>query len=250
MRLALSGLGKAGKSMVEAIGSSPADDLVLAVCRNESKSAGKSIGEVLGLVRMDAPIVSLEQANGLLKQEKIDVLIDFSHESFTSELLHLCQREGCNLVICTTDHDEETLAEIERVASEGNIGIVYAPTLTLGVNLLLDFASKMSRVLSDFDFAIVERHRRDKPPISATARVIASKVEKEDVPISYIRAGGYVGVHELTAASAEERLTIVHESFSRGAFAKGALLAAQFIDGRQGLYSMADVVSDLAFKEN
>lgn len=235
--------------MAEVIGSSPSDDLVLAVCRDASGSAGRRVGEVLGLAHMDAPVVPLSQAGGLLRKEKVDVLIDFSNEAFTVELLRLCQREGCGLVICTTDHDEGSLAEIERVSSGGGMGVVYAPTLTLGVNLLLDFASKMSRVLSDFDFAIVERHRKDKPPISATARAIASKVEGKSAPISCVRAGGYVGVHELTAASPEERLTIVHESFSRGAFAKGALLAARYINGRQGLCTMADVVSSLASEE-
>ena len=109
----------------------------------------------------------------------------------------------------------------------------------------MEFVEKLSKILPEFDFEIVERHRRDKPRVTTTAKLISKVIDRGETPISSIRTGGYVGIHEVTAASEEERITIEHESFSRQAFAKGALMAAQFLYGKKGFYEMKDVIKNL-----
>lgn len=249
MNIAISGLGKAGRALAEYIFEKTDDTLTCAICRDESASAGKSVAEALKYPSKkmhECPVIPLFQAATHPAMHKTEVLIDFSSSTFTERLCDLCCAVGCNLVVCTTNHEERSYHRMMQCAEEERIGIVYAPNITLGINLLIEVTRKLSRLLPDFDFAIMERHRADKAPITATAQMIANAAEDHDVSISYMRAGGYVGVHELTAASENERITIVHESFSRSAFANGAVLAAHFIAGKKGFFTMQDVIIDLS----
>lgn len=248
MNIAISGLGKAGKALVEYIAEKTDDTLVCAICRDESPSAGMSIAQAIKYPSKEMherPVIPLSEAAQHPAMQEAEVLIDFSSSAFTGQLFDLCCEVGCNLVICTTNHDEETQKMIKTRAEQGEIGVVYAPNITLGINLLIESTRKLSQLLPDFDFAIMERHRADKAPVTATAQMIANAAENHDVSISYMRAGGYVGVHELTAASENERITIIHESFSRSAFANGAVLAARFLAGKKGFFVMHDVIVDL-----
>lgn len=242
MKIAVAGLGRAGSLLAQRAAASPDIDLACAICRDSSPHAGMSIGEAIGIIDMDYPIVPIRSA--LQHMDDVDVLVDFSNECFTPDLVRLCGQAHTNLVICTTGHSEDDLRKFDDIASEAGIGIIYAPTLTLGINLLIEFARKISCVLPHFDFAIVERHRRDKPPISETARKIA-EATGANPPISSLRAGGYVGVHELTCAGDNECISITHESFSREAFVDGAMAAARYIDGRTGFHTMEDLMEDL-----
>ena len=106
---------------------------------------------------------------------------------------------------------------------------------------------KTAQLLPQFDYAITEKHHSRKVDVSATARKIADMLKgilKKPVSLNSIRAGGYVGLHEVMAVGEYERITLIHESFSRQAFANGALIAAQYIAGREGFYEMEDVVKD------
>jgi 4-hydroxy-tetrahydrodipicolinate reductase len=128
------------------------------------------------------------------------------------------------------------------------LGVVFAPNVTLGVNVLLAALKLVARALPSFDYHITETHHNKKKDIpSGTAKKIAAAIEAElpegaEVPIDAIRAGGYVGLHTVMLASDYERLSLTHESFSRRAFVEGALVAAEFIAGRTGWYNMEDVL--------
>lgn len=249
VKIAISGLGRAGKALAEYILEKTDDTLVCAICRDESEAAGKSIAEALKYPskRLHAcPVIPISQATSHPAMQEAEVLIDFSSSRFTAQLCDLCCEADCGLVVCTTNHEESAFGVMQDKANGDHIGIVYAPNITLGINLLIEVTRRLSRLLPDFDFAIMERHRADKAPVTATAQMIASAAEDHDVSISYMRAGGYVGVHELTAASENERITIIHESFSRSAFANGAVLAAHFVAGKKGFFTMQDVLKSLA----
>lgn len=253
MKIAISGLGKAGKALAEYIVEKTDDTLVCAICRDDSESAGLSIAEAIrypSKTMHECPVIPVSQADEHPAMQEAEVLIDFSNSAFTYQLCELCCATGCNLVVCTTNHDERTRETLMAHAEQKDIGIVYAPNITLGVNVLIETTRILSQLLPDFDFAIMERHRADKAPVTATAKMIANAAENHDVSISYMRAGGYVGVHELTAASENERITIVHESFSRSAFANGAVMAAHFVAGKKGFFKMHDVIVDLISDES
>ncbi len=148
-----------------------------------------------------------------------------------SSLIDLCCKIKANLIICTTNHTVEEIRAFEQIASQNDFGIVYAPNLTIEINLLLAFTRKLAAVFGGGNYEIIERHPSVKPIPTATSRIIAQATGQEDIPIHSIRLDGYVGIHELIVTDGVERITICHESLSREAFAKGALTAAEFISG-------------------
>lgn len=128
------------------------------------------------------------------------------------------------------------------------VGIVYAPNLTVGVNLLMEFVKKIANVLPDFDFEIIEKHPKDKAKVTATARMISQAINRGEVPIHSVRMNGYVGVHQVISTNGDERITITHESLTRRAFANGAILAAEFIQDKKQFFLMKDVIREIEEK--
>lgn len=245
MNIAVCGLGRAGKELVRKVVAESEHQIVMGICRDNSDKAGKDIGELAGVAPTKTYAFELSKCENILKEKNVDVVIDFSNKSTSLQLASICRYAGKKLVICTTNFTEEEQLYLQGLCNDLEFGLVYAPNLTVGINLLMEFVEKLSRVLPEFDFEIVERHCKDKPRVTTTAKLIAQVINREDTTISSVRAGGYVGVHEVTAASEEERITIEHESFSRKAFAKGALLAAKFVQYKVGFFNMRDVVDDL-----
>jgi len=249
MNICICGIGKAGKAIAQKLLDTKKHCLCLVLTRDGSADACKDLGQVLGTAFLDIPVVSIENCEETLLGKKIDIIIDFSNHTASISLLKISEKASAKLVICTTNHPEDTLREIRDFTIEKKLGVVYAPNLTLGVNLLMDFVSTLSKMLdTDFDFEIIERHNKNKSRITTTAKIISQKINRGDINISSVRVGGYVGVHEVTCANENERITIVHESFTRQAFANGAMMAVDFIQEKRGFYLMDDVVD--ALKKN
>ncbi len=251
MKLAICGFGRAAQALAKNILDHNAHTLQTVICRSTSTKQGMDIGEILygkgrtvGIV-ITSPEKILDSQNAY----DIDVVIDFSHRDMAFPLIELCGNLKANLVICTTNHSIEEISKFQDLSEKLNIGVVYAPNLTVGINLLMDFVKRLSKVFPDFDFEIIERHPKDKAPVTTTARMISQAIDKEDVPIHSVRLNGYVGVHEVTASNGYEKITIEHESFSRMAFANGALLAAEYIENKKGAYLMQDVVKHIISEE-
>lgn len=245
MRIAICGLGKAGKELAKRIINDNNNQLILGLCREESCSKNQDVGDMLNMSHQNIPILSLRNYSLKHNNYDIDVIIDFSNKETSMKLVRLCNEIGVNVVVCTTNLTDQQCQEIRNIAEKNNCGVLTAPNLTIGINLLIEFVSKISKMLPTFDFEIIERHRCDKPRVTTTARIISKAIDRGDTPISSIRVGGYVGIHEVTAASEYERLTIIHESFTRGAFAEGAMLAANYLHGKKGYYTMDDVIREL-----
>lgn len=245
MKVAVCGIGKAGQSLINMINDCQDIQLELVINRNESESIGKDIGHYMGQRNSGTYIYSIQNCEEILSDKKVDVVIDFSNRILTKEIIVICEKLGINLVICTTDFSQKEEKEIVEIGKRNTIGIVYAPNLTVGINLLMDFTRNVSQKLHGFNYEIIEYHRKEKRIPSATAQKISETIEGKNVPIHSVRAGDYTGVHEVIIANENESIKIVHESLNRGAFANGALLAARFILGRKGFYKMSDVVMEL-----
>lgn len=250
MNILICGTGRAGKAMAEKVVLSEDHKLVGMICRKESRNAGLDLGKVLypnNDIFLDKEIIPIGDVPTKLKV-KIDVVIDFSNRENAMPLIELCGTIKSNLVICTTNHSVEDISEFKYKAKEYGIGIVYCPNLTIGINLLMEFVHKIAKVLPEFDFEISECHPKDKGKPTATARMISQHINRKETPIHSIRMNGYVGIHEVVCTDGVERITVKHESLSRQAFANGAILAAEFIQGKTNLYLMRDVISELAHK--
>ncbi|MCI2063206.1 MAG: hypothetical protein LKJ83_10680 [Eubacteriaceae bacterium] len=246
LKTAICGFGNAGRNLAQMIMASDQYSLEYVLCSEQSENAGRDAGELLGMKHSGIPICRGSELAQVQSASPADVMIDFSVPEMSPLLVSMCAGEHINVVICTTNHADETLAGMKADTEESGIGTVIASNLTIGINLLINYAKQLSKTLPDFDISIHERHRSGKPPVTGTAKQIAKATGRDDVPISWVRAGGYIGLHEITAASQNERISIVHESFSRSAFSDGALLAAKYAAAHPGFYFMSDVVDSAA----
>lgn len=250
INVAICGVGRAGLEVVRTVRDNRKYNIAAAFCRNQSEKAGLDIGELSMTGKMGITATPISRAHEVLCDTRVDVVIDFSNPTASWELLDACKVCGVPCVICTTGFTDEELARMQRAARSAKMGVVYAPNVTLGINVLMSLLKTVARSLPFFDYQITEIHhsrKLDRP--SGTAKRIAETLESElpDIPVSRIpinsvRAGGYIGMHEVLAVGEYEKISISHESFSRRAFAQGALIAAEFIIGRKGWYYMEDVI--------
>jgi len=198
--------------------------------------------------------------------DEFDVLIDFTHPTVTLKNLAFCRKHGKAMIIGTTGFSVE---EKQLLAEAGkDIPIVFAANFSVGVNLCLKLLDTAARVLGDdVDIEITEAHHRHKvdAPSGTAVRmgeVIADALgrdlkkvavygregqtgarDRETIGFATVRAGDIVGDHTVLFAADGERVEITHKASSRMTFAKGAVRAALWLDGREpGLYDMQDVL--------
>lgn len=251
MKIAICGIGRAGQELIRTLDEEEDVEIVTAFCRPNSARAGKDIGLLANMRELNIQAVDIAHADIILEFYRPDVVIDFSNPAASKLLLMACKKHSIPAVICTTGFSEDEIAWMRECVYGENFGVVYAPNVTIGVNVLMSLLKSAARGLPYYDYHITEIHhskKTDSP--SGTAKKIAALLEKElhmspdeHVPVSSVRAGGYVGIHEVMAVGEYDRITIVHESFSRRAFAKGALEAARFIQHHTGWYEMEDVIA-------
>jgi 4-hydroxy-tetrahydrodipicolinate reductase len=178
-----------------------------------------------------------------------DVAIDFSvADAVRANVEHLA-RLGTSLVIGTTGWQQHEQA-VRSIAAEAGIGVVAAPNFAVGVNVFLAVVERIGALMAaqpSFGAWIHESHhaaKRDAP--SGTALAMAQRLRLggygAEVPIASTRAGSIPGTHTLGFDAPSETLTVTHQARDRAAFARGALLAARWLEGRRGWFSMTDVL--------
>jgi 4-hydroxy-tetrahydrodipicolinate reductase len=240
IRIAVVGAsGRMGQTIIEAIS------------QNDKVSLGATLD------KGDDLIATLDQ---------FDVLIDFTRPEATLEYLAICQNSGKAMVIGTTGFSDDQLQEINNAAK--NMAIVFAPNMSIGVNLSLKLLDMAARVIGEeADIEIVEAHHRHKVDApSGTAlkmgEVVANALgrdlsecavygregieeprDRNTIGFSTIRGGDVVGEHTVSFFMEGERVEITHKASSRLTFANGAVRAAGWLEGQSaGLYSMQDVL--------
>lgn len=180
-----------------------------------------------------------------------DVAIDFSVASAVPSTVARMVKSGTPIVIGTTGW--QASEEQVRLAADGVIGVVAAPNFAIGVNVFLAVVERLGSLMAaqpPFGAWIHELHhsaKKDAP--SGTALAIERRLREHgysrDVPIASTRAGAIPGTHTLGFDSASETITLTHQARDRAAFARGALVAAQWIEGRRGWFTMKDVLGGL-----
>jgi 4-hydroxy-tetrahydrodipicolinate reductase len=263
LRIAVAGAkGRMGKSILEAIAATEGVTLGAVSLRTGDPLIGLDICQALGLPGGGVKAVAdLREA-----LDQFDVLIDFTSPAATLDHLSICAPAGKHVVIGTTGFGAEQKQAIE--AASRDTAIVFAPNMSVGVNLCFKLLELAARVIGeDSDIEIYEAHHRFKQDApSGTAlkmgEVVAQTLgrdlsecavygregqtgvrDRKTIGFATVRAGDIVGDHTVMFASAGERVEITHKSSSRMTYAKGSLRAAQWLQGkRSGLYSMQDVL--------
>jgi 4-hydroxy-tetrahydrodipicolinate reductase len=249
LKLALIGLGTTGKTVAEYLLSKQV--LAMVLCREGSPKAGQDLGTILHRPTTGITLESTDNLGEKLLHYQPDVLIDFSRPAFLSEHLATLAKAKVNVVTAVTGYSEMDLKRIRLVAQSGKIGVVTAPNITYGVNVLLLMAQVAAQLQLEYDFEIIEENHRNKlDSPSGTANKIASAIkatisenggEDAEIPIHSIRSGDIVGRHKILVTGKYDQIEIAHTAFSREAYAEGAYKAAQFVRGRSGFYEMNDV---------
>ena len=194
-----------------------------------------------------------------------DVIIDFSNAKAVDALVDYCVEKQIPVVLCTTGLSEEQLQKVEQAYEK--VAILKSANMSLGINTLMELLKKAATVFAPagFDMEIVEKHHNQKLDApSGTALALADsmndaledaytykydrsqerkKRDKYEIGISAVRGGNIVGEHEVIFAGQDEVIEFKHTAYSKAVFAKGAVEAAKFLNGKgAGHYDMADVI--------
>ncbi len=262
LRIAVAGAGgRMGRMLIEAV--QQADDCVLSGAFDRPGAPLVGSDALAGIGAASGVVVSAEPRKSLYGA---DVLIDFTRPEGTLAQLAFCRELEVAAVIGTTGFSEAQKAEIAEIAR--HIPIVFAPNMSVGVNVTLKLLELAAKALATgYDIEIIEAHHRHKVDApSGTAlkmgEVIASALGRDladcavyaregvtgerdpsSIGFATIRGGDIVGDHTVLFAGTGERIEITHKSASRVTYAQGSLRAARFLRGRKsGLFDMADVL--------
>jgi len=263
IRIAVVGAsGRMGLCLIKAAELSEKTSLTVAISRAGSDVIGRDAGEISGIGRLDVAV----QDDLSAVMDQFDALIDFTRPDISMEYIELCRKAGKTVIIGTTGYSEAQKAKMSEAAKE--IAIVFAPNMSVGVNLSLKLLEMTAKVMGDYtDIEVIEAHHRHKVDApSGTAlrmgEVVADALgrdlkncaiygregdtgerDRKTIGFSTIRAGDIVGEHTVMFADEGERVEITHKATSRMTFANGAVRAAVWLkEQKNGLYDMQDVL--------
>ena len=208
-------------------------------------------------------IIDLNNTNDLdtAHLQKVDVAIEFTTPSTAYGNVVKCLEEGVP-VVCGTTAWLDKLPEVEQLCKEKNGAFFYASNYSIGVNIFFEINRRLAQLMNrfgEYDVTIEETHhtqKKDAP--SGTAVTLAEGVLEnldrkqkwvcgtttvpEELEVVAIRRSVVPGTHTVTYESDVDALSITHMAKSRRGFALGAVLAAEFLHGKTGIFSMKDLM--------
>ena len=254
--------GRMGRALIQAVTEGEGVTLTAAIDRPGNSLIGSDAGELAAIGKLGVTVAdSLEAV-----KDDFDVLIDFTAPAATVANAQFCAENGKKMAIGTTGLSEEEKAQLAESAKK--TAIMFAPNMSMGVNLCFKLLEIAAQVLGDeMDIEVVEAHHRHKVDApSGTAlrmgEVVADALgrdlkkvavygregqegprDRETIGFATVRAGDIVGEHTVMFAADGERVEITHKATSRMNFARGAVRACRWLDGKEpGLFDMQDVL--------
>ena len=262
IRVAIAGVaGRMGQALVQAVDAHKPELQTTAASVLADDSA---LGRDIGIIALGHPSGVMAVTDLETVTDDFDVLIDFTSPSSSLAHLELCQHHGKSMVLGTTGF---SAPEKDKIA-QSQLPLVFAPNMSVGVNLCFDLLARATRVLGDeVDIEIIEAHhwfKKDAPSGTAlqmgevVAKALGRKLDEvaeygregfseirdpKTIGFNSIRAGDIVGDHTVLFAVDGEHVEITHKASSRMTFAHGAVRAARWLSGQpNGVYSMLDVL--------
>ncbi|TWT71142.1 4-hydroxy-tetrahydrodipicolinate reductase [Crateriforma conspicua] len=261
IRVAVHGAaGRMGRRVVALAAQDPDFEIVAAIEHADCSDLGHDAGLLAGIPAVDVPVAS--QWPGFA-----DAVIDFSLPSAVDGVIANCIAAKIPLVMATTGLSTEQKNQLSEAAK--SLPIVWAPSMSLAVNLTMKLAQQVAATLKDvpggMDVEILERHHRYKADApSGTAlrfgELIAQQLgddirhvhgregetgqrSRNEIGYHAIRVGDNPGEHTIVFGMLGEKIELNVGASNRDCYASGALTAARFLKDRQpGLYSMFDVL--------
>ena len=254
--------GRMGRMLVAEVEASPVMRLIGAIERPGHEWIGQDLGEAMGGKALGVTVTD----DALEAMAEAQALIDFTAPEATVANAAICAQARAVHVVGTTGLSEEHIAKLDAAARHATI--IRAGNMSLGVNLLVQLTRKIAKALDeDFDIEIVEAHHRHKVDApSGTALMLGEAAaegrgvrlsdvsdsgrdgitgarERGHIGFAAIRGGDIVGEHDVIFAAPGERVVLRHIATDRRIFARGALKAALWGQGRgPGAFDMLDVL--------
>lgn len=254
--------GRMGQMLIKTVLESDKAKLVGVVERAGHDWVGRDVGECMGGAAVGVAVTD----DALEAFAKAQAVIDFTAPEATVEFAALAAQARAVHVIGTTGMGEEHLAKVNAAARHATV--IRAGNMSLGVNLLVQLTKKVAAALDeDFDIEVIEAHHNKKVDApSGTALMLGEAAaegrgvnledvrdsgrdgitgarKKGDIGFTAIRGGDIVGEHDVLFAAAGERIVLRHLATDRAIFARGALKAALWGQGKApGEYDMIDVL--------
>ena len=264
VKIAVTGAGgRMGRTLLALIHSTPGAVIAGGIEAKGSPHIGTDLGTLAGLAE---PIGMAASDDALSIIKDADALIDFSVPAASVEFAGLAAQARIVHVIGTTGLSEEDEARIAAAARHATI--IKAGNMSLGVNLLASLVRQAARALDpSWDIEVVEMHHRHKVDAPSGTALLLGEAAAEGrnitlkdnaergrdgitgarkegaIGFAALRGGTVIGEHEVIFAGPSERIVLSHIAEDRGIFARGALKAAMWGQGRgPGLFDMADVL--------
>lgn len=264
VKIAVTGAGgRMGRTLLALIHSTPGAVIAGGIEAKGSPHIGTDLGTLAGLAE---PIGMAASDDALSIIKDADALIDFSVPAASVEFAGLAAQARIVHVIGTTGLSEEDEARIAAAARHATI--IKAGNMSLGVNLLASLVRQAARALDpSWDIEVVEMHHRHKVDAPSGTALLLGEAAAEGrnitlkdnaergrdgitgarkegaIGFAALRGGTVIGEHEVIFAGPSERIVLSHIAEDRGIFARGALKAALWGQGRgPGLFDMSDVL--------
>lgn len=222
---------------------------------------GKTIERFL--LERNHEVVARFGKEGINKEElaKADVAIEFSLPEVAFENLKTCA-ELAVPVVCGTTGWLQRYNEVCELTLKNKSALLYASNFSLGVNILFEINTQLARIMDaypQYDISMQEiHHTRKLDAPSGTAITLAEqlitninrkdhwtleKPKTNEIQIDAVREADVPGTHSITYNSPIDSIEIKHTAHNREGFALGAVIAAEFLNGKQGVFSMKDVLN-------
>lgn len=226
MKIALIGYGKMGKLL-----------------HSLAETKGHSI---IAIVDSKQPLSSRSSQEAI---QQADVCIDFSTPESVLENVKFLSARKKNIVMGTTGWSKD-LPKVQEMIAKSSTGFLHAPNFSIGVVLFLQILEKAAHLISpfqDYDIAGLEIHHKQKlDSPSGTAKAITSKLEpilaNKPLTFSSARVGNTPGTHSVIFDSPVDTITLTHAARNREGFVHGAITAAEWLQGKQGMFTLDDIL--------
>jgi 4-hydroxy-tetrahydrodipicolinate reductase len=232
---------------------------------------GKEIERVAGIrghvITRIFDVENNHDGEGLTRESLagVDACVEFSTPGAVLGNIFAAARAGVNMVVGTTGWNE-SVDEVKKLVRESGTGLVYASNFSLGVNLFLGIVRHAARLVDPYpayDASIHEIHHRGKADSpSGTALMLAAAMLEglrrknavlpgppegallpEQLHVTSTRVGNVTGTHSVLFDSDADAIELIHTAKTRAGFAMGALIAAEWLKGKSGVFTMADVIA-------
>ncbi len=254
--------GRMGQALARQVEATEGCILVAATEVPDHPALGRDCGSLAGIEPLGVAVSDDPQA----MFRAADAVLDFTLPGATAGHAELAAAEGTILVVGTTGIGEAEQAALKEAAAQ--TAVVQAPNMSLAVNLLMRLTEQVAGLLdADYDIEIVEMHHRHKidapsgtalglgraaarargvsfDEVAARGRDgVTGARARGEIGFAALRGGDVIGEHSVIFAADGERLELTCRSANRQTYARGALQAARWAEGREpGLYTMADVL--------